>query len=293
MAGGDLEILVSVVICTKDRLEDPVRCIESLLCQTRLPDEIVIIDASGGDQLKKRIEETFAASRVPLVYKHSKPGLTYQRNVSLGVLRGEVVFFFDDDVVLEPDFLAEILRVFENDVTGQVGGVMGRIVNLPHRRWLLNLYCRVFCLSRPGNGRFLRSGLATFPCNKDGEVLATDFLSGGITAYHQRVLKEFSWDESLEGYALMEDADFSYRVSRRFRNYYVPAARCSHYPSPIGGDRVEKLRRTRFRNHRYLFEKNMPKSLINWFAFWLAVIGTGLLFLYGDVVRWFRPKKLV
>jgi GT2 family glycosyltransferase len=280
--------IISVVICTKDRVEEPVTCIESVLRQTRLPDEVVVIDASATDSLREVLRESFPAPAAKLVYEQSSPGLTHQRNVSVRIARGDVVFFLDDDVVLERDYLAEILKVFEADVAGQVGGVMGRMTNARRIRWTLKLFSNVFCLSVPGDGRFRRSGLATFRSCEDGGVVPTEFLSGGLVAYHRRVLNEFPWDEALEGYGLMEDDDFSYRVSRRFRNYYVPTARCVHRASPLARDGGAALLQMRLRNHWYLFRKNFPNSIANRAAFALSVTGETLLFLYGSIQRLLR-----
>ena len=43
---------ISVIIPTKDRTEDVIRCLKSISIQTVLPDEVVIVDSSDTEELK-------------------------------------------------------------------------------------------------------------------------------------------------------------------------------------------------------------------------------------------------
>src|SRR5262249_12174301 len=155
-----LPLTLSVVICTKDRPELLAACLESLEGQTRRPQEIAIIDASAkpARDATDRLARSMPDCRVALI--GSVPGLPRQRNIGARATTGSVVVYLDDDVVLEPGYLAAIARTFEDDCSGQIGGVGGAQIPDPTPRepFLRRLACRLFLLDTYGRGIVKRSG---------------------------------------------------------------------------------------------------------------------------------------
>ena len=49
------------------------------------------------------------------------------------------------------------------------------------------------------------------------DIKEVELCSGGNTSYLREVFEEFFFDEEFDGYAPMEDIDFSYRVSRKYK----------------------------------------------------------------------------
>jgi len=119
---------ISAVICTKNRVQELMRCLKSLIAQSFPPDEVIIVDASDTEDAYLKIKEEFPKDS-RFKYLHTKPALTYQRNVGVGNSSGDIIFFFDDDTVLDKDFIKEITKVFESDPEEKIGGVMGNNVN--------------------------------------------------------------------------------------------------------------------------------------------------------------------
>ena len=95
----------SVIVCTQNRTNSLARLIRSLCLQTLLPDELIIIDASQDENTYKMLKESKFRDYFNIIYKKSEAGLTKQRNVGVGLVNGEYLFFFDDDVVLEENFI--------------------------------------------------------------------------------------------------------------------------------------------------------------------------------------------
>jgi GT2 family glycosyltransferase len=192
------------------------------------------------------------------------------------------VFFFDDDIVLDRDYIKEVVNVFSIDREGKIGGVMGNILNLPRDLTSLTaLVRRLFFLDHFGDGKFLTSGLPTY-VHGQGKVIGIEFLSGCMSAYNRKVLEEFAFDENLGrlgGYCYLEDADMSYRVSRKYTLMYTPLARLEHCPSEKARFDVTLKTKQLVLNHRYLFNKNMPKRMSTMFAFGLSLFG--ILLVYG------------
>jgi GT2 family glycosyltransferase len=69
------------------------------------------------------------------------------------------------------------------------------------------------------------------------------------------------FDEQLTGYGLGDDDDFSYRLSRRGRIRYVPAALVHH--RELGWQHADRRRLDRLQvvNRAYLFRKNFRQTV--------------------------------
>ncbi|NQT56651.1 MAG: glycosyltransferase family 2 protein, partial [Desulfobacteraceae bacterium] len=117
---------ISVIICTKDRHLELSRLINSLNVQTLIPDELIIIDASVDDDTGTHVKGSSELSRYPIKYIKSSPGLTKQRNIGIREAKGKYVFFFDDDVVLDSDYIRIIMETFSHLQGVQLGGLTGR-----------------------------------------------------------------------------------------------------------------------------------------------------------------------
>ena len=99
----------SVIICTRNRLKDLLVALQSICMQTVLPDEIIIVDSSDIAISKENFP------KINLIYKHTSPGLTKQRNEAIDLASGEILYFFDDDVELEPNYIEEMQKIFEKN----------------------------------------------------------------------------------------------------------------------------------------------------------------------------------
>jgi len=288
---------ISIIIPTKDRPQDLARCLESLSNQTLLPDEIIIVDASDMEELDSSVIAKLN-KKIKTTHLHTAAGLTHQKNVGVKACTGDIIFVLDDDVVLKEDFVKEIVDVFDNDSERKVAGVCGRIVSTQKHdsRSLRSMLVAaigavhraiavVFLLRKRGDGTFRASGFPNYPY-ATSEVKRVEFLPGGLTAWRKEILSEFKFDEKLEGPSILEDVDFSYRVSRKYVNIYTPRAELVHNPSPVA--RIDTIARGKMliENSYYLFKKNLPQTLKYKLAFYWAVVGLGLVaILYGIAGR--------
>jgi GT2 family glycosyltransferase len=277
---------ISVIIPTKNRYSDLLACVHSLMGQTVLPDEIIVVDASDSYQLQDILAATF--SNDPKIrYIHASPGLTHQRNVGVSAATGDILFFFDDDIVLDRIFVREISKIFEGDPDKKIGGVYGNIVDsldndrekVPGnlKKEILTLgysfFASVFFLSKVRkDGKFQPNGFPTYPYGSQN-VTVVECVPGGLTAYRKEVFQDLSFDENLTGYGYMEDDDFSYRVAQKFKNVYTPYAKVVHNESPAARDRRFESRKMMMMNYWYLFKKNIPQDFWRQVVFWWSVLG--------------------
>ncbi len=248
----------SVIICTKDRCKDLVEHLASLKQQTRLPDEVIVVDASEQEaQLTQKLLKNYGYVFHRIQYIQMPPGLTRQRNVGVKACEGDIVFFFDDDTVLALDYIEKVMKVFEHDKDGQIGGTIGRIKGVsPSKRWGIHWLQKWFYLASPGDGRFKASGLPTWPHWSDEET-NVEAVSGCQMSFRKCIIEKEPFDENLTKYCYMEDDDIGYRVSRHYKIRYIPDALCEHHVSPASRLKRRETARMLVVNQYYLFRKNI------------------------------------
>jgi GT2 family glycosyltransferase len=266
--------------------------LQSICLQTVLPGEIVIVDSSDvsiSDNLE--FKKTFSKNNFPkvnLVYKHTSPGLTKQRNEAIDLASGEILYFFDDDVELEPNYIEEMQKIFEKNI--KYSGGMGAVTNVdPMAKFLYRSFRKIFLLQRDySTGFFTWSGMPThvYGTNKFAEVKV---LGGCCFAFKKSVLKKEKFDESLGYYAYMEDCDISKRISDNYRFFFNPRAKLKHFHSPVARDKIVDNRAMYIKNYSYLFFKNFYPQ--NKFKFIFYVWSVSGLFLESLLFRKFDETK--
>jgi O-antigen biosynthesis protein len=102
--------LVTVAVCTRDRTEDLGMCLDSLL-RLRYPRlEILVVDnAPRSEATLELVDAHYPEVRY---VREDRPGLDWARNRAALEARGEIVAYTDDDVVVDPDWVAALASVF-------------------------------------------------------------------------------------------------------------------------------------------------------------------------------------
>ena len=210
----------------------------------------------------------------------SAPGLPRQRNLGARTTTGSVVVYLDDDVVLESGYLAAVARTFEEDRTGQIGGAGGAQVPDPTPRegFLRRIACRLFLLDTYGRGIVKRSGRPDYVFSPRSRM-EVECLSGCNMAYRREVLDALSFDERLGGYALGEDLQFSYRVSRRWKLVLTPEARLEHRHAGGGRPPRDEHQAMAVFNRYLFFREHLARGPVDWIVYAWSSIGAMLLIL--------------
>jgi glycosyltransferase involved in cell wall biosynthesis len=259
LAAWDHTARFSVVIVTKARPE-PLR--RALLSVAReLPDdgEVIIVD---GDQMRtaeppvRELQERFPGLDVR--YIASRPGVTLQRNVGIDAARGDVVLFIDDDCRLERGIF-EVLACAYRDRA--VVGVTGRVERRPRDRLGPESHSRLrWLLVGAGRQGTMNSYGLRRPIVNVAKARDVEYMFGAFMSARRYVAASVRFDETLNGYSLGEDDDFSYRLSRRGRVRYEPAAAVFHDELGFAGMDRAQMDRIRVVNRAYLFRKNFPQT---------------------------------
>lgn len=101
----------TVAVCTRDRPDDLHRCLESLMRLSHEDNEYLVVDSFSATDETRRVVEAFPQVRY---LRENRPGLDIARNRALREARSEVVAFLDDDAVADRNWLAELLRDFND-----------------------------------------------------------------------------------------------------------------------------------------------------------------------------------
>lgn len=103
---------VSVVIPTYNRPKGAKEAIESVLNQTKLPQEIIVVDDNSREPLDLNIE-----TDVKILYHRfdKNKGGCAARNKGVELSDNEIIMFLDDDDTWEPRKIESQLSVFENN----------------------------------------------------------------------------------------------------------------------------------------------------------------------------------
>ena len=120
---------VSVIATVLNEGQSIRRLLDSLLAQTRLPDEVVIVDGGSTDDTVPIIESY--ADRLPLrILVEPGCNISRGRNRAIEAATGEVIASTDAGVRLVPEWLDELTRPFSSDPAPAV--VSGFFLPDPH-----------------------------------------------------------------------------------------------------------------------------------------------------------------
>lgn len=124
------DIRVSVAICTYNRAHYLERCLSGLRNQrfNEKEVEIIVVDNGSSDSTLKVVERhwelTSISTKLICIDAHS---LSLARNAALKESTAKVICFLDDDAIALPNWLAELVKVFDADNKGVIGAVGGKV----------------------------------------------------------------------------------------------------------------------------------------------------------------------
>lgn len=273
----------SFIICTKNRYDDIIKCIETILKQTILPYELIIVDASDTEKNRDVIQGMIKDSGIQLKYKHTKPNTAYQRNVGIAMVDGDLVFFFDDDVILNNDYHEKILDVYKMDKNQEVAGVTGTVTNTVENPFLGKVFRAIFLLSTAENN--LGKKYPSF--SLDDGIISIDNMLGCQMSFRRNICNEYQFDPfmgQLIGYAFLEDREFTLRVAQKNIMLQTPFAKAYHSVSPVAREKINRLQAATILNTHYIFRKNITKTFKNCVVFSWKQIGL-VIHAFAQAIR--------
>lgn len=219
---------ISCIVCTYNRQDFIVRCLEALSRQSLDPRryEIIVVDNRSKDntpQLIQNFTEAHPALQIAYVYEENQ-GLSYARNRGAKVAKADFLTYIDDDAVADPHLLEEILRMFTaHPFAGCIGGRIELALPKEMPWWYFDAFV----------GYFSGFDLRTATITRISEVWQLPY--GANFSVAKKVLEEmggFSVHLGRKGddFSGGEETELAYRIAAQgYDLYYDPHAVVTHH----------------------------------------------------------------
>jgi GT2 family glycosyltransferase len=264
---------VCVIIPTKNRPQDLQLAARSLFAQTCNPGSVLVIDQSPDDASRLLIDAELAAAQdrhgrgwdLQYVRDPSISGAATARNRAMAIADGDIWLFLDDDVVLEPDFVDQLIAVYRDHP--EVSGVSGVITNQQRMTFWFRAWSALFV-----RGPFHDERQPIY-WNADrlrnSPPISVRRFGGGLMSFRADAIRGRRFDVNLRGVSDGEDVDFCMQLGPAARLVIAPGARLEHWHSPVGRLQDHWLRREA-RGKFFVYYKNWNHGFFNHLCYgWL------------------------
>jgi glycosyltransferase involved in cell wall biosynthesis len=267
---------LDVVIATRNRRDALELSIPLLLSQSRKPERLIVVDSSDDPEAIESVVRPLAdQSPVPIELIRSSPGSALQRNVGLSRVSSDVVFFPDDDSLVSPNALEALMRIYELDAEGVIGGVCTAEARRPPETMMeraitayrMSLFDR-FKLKIGTQHRALEAKLMPSPFILHGQscwnvrpapswlerenAVLVEWMTGFRMSFRTQVIRRSGFDETLGRYALFEDVDASFSVMKDHLVVGTHNAQTFHHKAPGRRDSGRTLGVSQILNRAYV-----------------------------------------
>ncbi|HWY51304.1 MAG TPA: glycosyltransferase [Chthoniobacterales bacterium] len=237
MADSTELISVSAVVPTRDRFLALQKTLESLAGQSTQPLEIIVIDASKDSETKLLCKRGIPGLQSQIKWAAAEvPGAAAQRNQGAALAAQSFIWFFDDDIVFEPQCVERLWYALQSDP--QLGGVNAMITNQNYGKpgAISRFMFRVMNGKREPTyaGRVIGPAINLLPEDREDlpEVVPVEWLNTTCTIYRREALPDPPFRAEFTGYSLMEDLALSLEVARNWKLANARTARIVHESQP-------------------------------------------------------------
>jgi len=197
---------ISVIICafSMKRYSETVKCINSILINNyKNFDIIVVID--GNEKLKQKIESEFKDNKnIVIVNNIKNEGPSVSRNRGVGLAKGDLVAFIDDDAFAKPEWLETIVSDFSEHP--EISALGGKLIPVYEK----------------GAQKLPEELLWIVGCTYKGHPVKKQFVRNVISAnmaVRREVFKEIQFEKMFDGRNWkMEDTLFGIRLFMKKKN---------------------------------------------------------------------------
>jgi GT2 family glycosyltransferase len=240
---------VSAIIPTVGRPELLKVCLNSLKKQTVAVSEVIVVHCGDDAETPALTSDPdWARAGMTVRYFHyQERNCAKQRNFAIEQSTHANLLLVDDDIEVEPEWVEELFKPIWTD--REVAATMGNLVNqpMPSPTFLWRIY-RILLHGRNKGltpGRMVGAALPNgFPSNAS-EPIVCEWIGGGASAVRRSAFNSVGGFASFfSGSSPGEDLDLGYRLSRKFKVFYVPTARCVHHQASLGRETADQ--------HQYL-----------------------------------------
>ena len=115
-------LMVSVVICTHNRVSDLREVVDDLLEQTYDDYEILVVDNASTDETAEYVQEKMKVAPRIRYSRECQQGLSHARNRGIREAKGDIVAYVDDDCRVPPGWISALVSAYRETQADAVGG---------------------------------------------------------------------------------------------------------------------------------------------------------------------------
>ncbi len=284
-------LTISAIIPTFRRFPYMLSTVEQLLGQTRVPDEIIVVDQTPLEEIapeERARLESLCEAHPRIRYVRQEEAFVYKaRNLAAAVASTDILLYLDDDIEFSSDLTERHLENFENPGLAAVAGG----VTSPGVAFSDDPLPAGFSRLPAGEQGYVFTGRG----NRSYRVERVPYSPAGNFAIRRRVLMEMGgWDERI---VHRGDVEMGIRLHKAgHRVDYDPCPRIVHFACPAGGSRdtdvsIPMPRWRRAVGWHYLALRHLRRRAFVRFGLWRAARFT--ILLKRNFVRpWKWPAEL-
>ncbi len=269
----------TAVIPTYNREKDLEACFFSIEKQTLLPNEILIIDDGNLDKnfigiLKERAErKNIELNYYKKNHEIERRGLSESKNRAIDLAKNEIIFYLDDDLILENDFFENIMKVWRENKDEKLIGVGGKITNNREKKIFEIIYNYIFGLESKVKWNINDVGFQVWDEGVTENVEGY-YAHGGVSSFRKELLGKIKFTVFSGGRTSLEDVDFCLRAKNLgYHLIYTPHAKVLHNHSKSGKENIFVSGEKEGKNRKIIFQNNCKKNIKNYLWFFWANVG--------------------
>jgi GT2 family glycosyltransferase len=214
---------VSIIVLNWNGLEDTIECLESLKKISYHNYEVIVVDnASSGDDVKV-LSEKYGGS-IHIIANDKNHGFSEGNNIGIKYAlakKSDYVFMLNNDSIVDPNFLTELVRAGEED--SKAGILGGKIYYYASPNRFQSVGGKIYWWLG-----YIKDISGQYDVGQFEQVAERDYVYATAMLIKRKVIGEVGLlDSSL--FFGMEDYDYCARAKRAgFKILYVPGAKVWH-----------------------------------------------------------------
>jgi GT2 family glycosyltransferase len=209
--------LVSVVIPTHNRKSVVTRCVESVLRSNYGHFEVVVVDDGSIDGTFDHLSKLFPS--IILIRCEHRGLVSAARNIGCKRGKGELVFFVDDDNVIHPNAITELVKAVSGNANVGIAGPIMYYLRDPEHVW---------CSGTSRNYLTSTTRFSTSNPNGSTDCYPTEDIPNAFMV-RRSVFSDAGYFDAETFAQHMEEADFCRRAAKKgYQVIMVPRAMIWH-----------------------------------------------------------------
>ncbi len=263
---------VSILVVSYNTRELTLACLRSVVAETRVPYELIVVDNASSDGSAQAIADEFP--NIQLMAESQNHGFATGNNIAAKHAQGEYILLLNPDTVVLDSAIDKLIEFAKEKPDAKIWG--GRTL-FPdgtlndtccfQRMTLWNVFCRAFGVNAVSrNHRFFSEAYGGWDMN---DVRPVEIVTGCFLLIPRKLWVELDgFDPSYFMYG--EEADLCLRATKQYgaNPHFTPDATIVHHggaSEPVRADKLVRLLKaklTLIRNHFPAWERPLGERLL-------------------------------